>query len=88
MIYIIERNEVDNIKTTKIGQAKRAVNRFAEDFQRKLNFLLITIVLKVIFDNVEGPKLSFEEKNLADSEGIEFHSTNYEIDVIDDEDDV
>ena len=46
------------------------------------------IVLKVIFHNVEGPKLSFEEKNLADSEGIKFHSTNCEIDVIDDEDDV
>jgi hypothetical protein len=46
------------------------------------------IVLKVIFDNVEGPKLSFEEKHLADSEGIEFQSTNCEIDVIDDDDDV
>ena len=50
----------------------------AEDFHLKLNHLLkkpiykrgyefATYPLKVIFDNVEGPKLSFEEKNLTDS---------------------
>jgi hypothetical protein len=32
--------------------------------------------------------LSFEEKNSADREEIEFYSTNCEIDVVDDEDDV
>jgi len=68
-------------RVQKNSRAKRAVKRFAEDFQRKLNLLLIMIVLKVIFDNVEGQKLSFEEKHLADSEGIEFQSTYCEIDV-------
>ena len=77
-----------NKENKRIDRAKRAVNKFAEDFQRKLNLLLIMIVLKVVFDNVEGPKLSFEEKYLADSEGIEFQSTNCEIDVIDDDDEV
>ena len=50
----------------------------AEDFQLKINLLYIMIILKsyyigykfvtypleVVFDNVEGQKLSFEEKSL------------------------
>jgi hypothetical protein len=105
----------------------------AEDFQLKLNLLYIMIVRKshhinedTNFDNVDGPKLSFEEINLSDSifngvikyykmtadqykdilskvklnrtemlfhsedsKGIEYYSTNFEIDdVVNDEEKV